>query len=78
AFDDLARNERRLLWRTTMTVEAAGVSISNTLPSLVITAAPYVGREVPALALRRTMKRGTVELGPTRIIDDEVVAAVAR
>ena len=78
AYSDLARNERRLLWRTTMTVEATGVSMSNTLPSLVVTAAPYVGREVPALALRRSMKRGTVELGPTRIIDDDVVAVSLR
>jgi hypothetical protein len=78
ALEDLARNEPRLLWRTTMTVAATGMSFANSLQPLVLTAGPYVGREVPALALRRTMKRGTVELGPTRIIDDDVVAVSLR
>jgi hypothetical protein len=78
ALDDLARNEPRLLWRTTMTVAATGVSVAHSLQPLVLTAGPYVGREIPALALRRTMKRGTVELGPTRIIDDDVVAVSLR
>jgi hypothetical protein len=76
AFDELTRNDRRLLWRTTMTVESIGLSMAKTLEPLVLTAGPYVGHEVPATALRRRVKIGTVELGPVRIIDDDVVASV--
>jgi len=62
----------RLAWRTTMTVSAAGLSMQDSLPSLIMTAAPYFGREMtdPA-ALVRNVRRGTVTMGPLRIIEDD-------
>ena len=42
----LTKNERRLIWRTTMTVSARGVSMEETLVPLVNTAAPYFGHEM--------------------------------
>ncbi|MEO6003517.1 MAG: hypothetical protein ABIZ04_23135 [Opitutus sp.] len=78
SFKDLAHNERRLLWRTSMTVEGTGVSMAQTLQPLVLTAGPYIGREVPATGLRRRVKIGTVELGPIKVIDDGVVASTTR
>ena len=78
SFKDLAHNERRLLWRTSMTVEGTGVSMAQTLQPLVLTAGPYIGREVPATGLRRRVKVGTVELGPIKVIDEGVVASTTR
>lgn len=73
-YDELAHNSRRLAWRTTMTVNGVGTSMSETLRPLVLTAGSYFGREVPAIALKRRVRRGTVELGPLKVVDEEAVA----
>ena len=73
AYDDLVRKERRLLWRTTMTVNSRGVSMTESLPPLIVTAGDYFGRETAEpMALRRAVQRGTVKLGPMSVIESDV------
>lgn len=76
----LARNQRVLLWRTRMTVSAAGVSQTDSLPTLIRSAAPYLGREMdePATLMPRTFREGRVDLGPLIIQDEPVELPPAR
>jgi hypothetical protein len=50
----LAENQRRLLWRTTMTSATYGVSMKDALPPLVMTAQGYFGRETIELCTGRS------------------------
>ncbi len=76
AYDELARTQRRLLWRTTMTVNTRGVSMGESLPPLVATAGAFFGRETnEPLALRREVRRGTVKRGPLKVIEEDVPAS---
>lgn len=62
----------KLAWRTTMTVNAIGVAMKESLPPLILTAGEWFGRAMDdTVALRRSVRRGTVELGPLRVIEDE-------
>ena len=72
-YDELAHNARHLVWRTTMTVNAQGVSMKESMAPLIVTAGDYFGRATPEpAALRRNVKRGTVDLGPLRVIEGNV------
>jgi hypothetical protein len=68
----LTKGERQLVWRTTMTVNEQGVSIKETLPPLIVSAAEYFGRDTKeAVALQRRISRGgTVTLGPLIVIGE--------
>lgn len=81
AYDHAAitRNQRVLLWRTRMTVGAAGVAQTDSLPTLIRSAAPYLGREMtePATLTPRTLREGRVELGPLIIKDDPTTPPAA-
>jgi hypothetical protein len=69
----LARGEHQLLWRTTLTVTAQGVSMHEALPPLIVTGGEYFGREMTeTVALRRNVRRGTVTLGPLKVIESDV------
>lgn len=80
AFDyaSLATPQRRLLWRTKMTVASDGVTMVQTLPVLIANSAPYVGREMtePVTATRR-VKDGKVRIDPAEVLgyEDEPEAA---
>lgn len=66
----LAHNERRLAWRTTMTVNATGVNMTETLPALITSSSFYFGRATDEpVAIIRDVHRGTVTLGPLRILE---------
>lgn len=67
----LAKQERRLLWRTRMTVAASGVSAEQTLPTLIATAAPCFGREMtePSIFAPRAVREGQVELGTPTVVE---------
>lgn len=68
---ELAAGHRRLAWRTTMTVNANGVSMRDAVPPLVISAGEYLGREtLDTVAIGRRVRRGTVSLGPLTVITD--------
>lgn len=69
----LATGERLLLWRTMLTVATNGVSMKDSLPPLVLTAGPYFGRETAEpVAWHRRARRGTVTLGPLKIVADNI------
>lgn len=65
----LGKGERRLLWRTKMTVNSFGLNMAESLPPLIATAAPYLGRETrePVLLTKRLDRAGNVQVGAPTI-----------
>jgi hypothetical protein len=65
------QGNHRLLWRTKMTANARGVSMKETLPPLIATAAPYFAREMPGPeALQRHIIRGgQVDIGQATVVE---------
>lgn len=72
-FEALAHKQRRLLWRTTMTVNANGVSMRESLPVLIATASPYFGREteIPQIGKPR-LRRWGVKVGEDKVLEYDV------
>ena len=69
-YQAIARGEgRKLLWRSKMTVDATGVSMTATLPTLVLNAGKYLGRDMPepATFTKRINRDGQVILAPMEI-----------
>jgi hypothetical protein len=62
-------NQRRLLWRTRMTVGSAGLSLTQSLPPLITSAAPFFGKDMsePAILVRR-VREGKVEVGSPAVV----------
>jgi hypothetical protein len=60
---------RKLLWRSKLTVDATGVAMADTLPTLVLSAGQYLGRDMPVAAtfLRRIHRNTEVKLGPLEV-----------
>jgi hypothetical protein len=78
-FNLLAKGERRLVWRTTLTVNDQGVSMRETLPPLIASAVDYFGRDTgEAVALQRRISRGSVTLGPLMIIGEASAGDINR
>ena len=76
---ELAAGRRKLAWRTTMTVSTTGIAMRDALPPLVLTAGNYFGHETgEPVAIVRRARRGTVTLGPLRIIEDHGQTDLAR
>ena len=73
----VAEEKRILLWRTRMTVGAAGVSQSLSLPALVRSAAPFFGRETAGaeVMVRRGLREGNVRIGPVREVEERSTSA---
>ncbi|HEX2860415.1 MAG TPA: hypothetical protein VHN79_02200 [Lacunisphaera sp.] len=70
-FSLLAQGERKLVWRTTLTVNDQGVSMKETLPPLIVSAMDFFGRDTgESVALQRRITRGKVTLGPLMIIGE--------
>jgi len=69
-YDRATRGERVLMWRTRMTVNTLGVSMRQTLPPLIATASPFLGRETAAAVpiSKRAVSEGEVELGELQVI----------
>lgn len=65
-YNPFAQGGRKLIWRTTMTVGARGVAMTETLSPLIASAAPYFGREMtePELTSRQVSRAGRIEIGP--------------
>jgi hypothetical protein len=72
-FAALAKGQHRLLWRTYMTVNAQGVNMGESLPPLIVTAAPYFGRAMtePGMIMRH-VRRDSVIIGPMEVIETDV------
>ncbi len=73
AFDyaAIARREKLLLWRSRLTVDTRGVSMADTLPELMESSAPFLGRNMPESALlkRHADRNGQVEVGPLKVVE---------
>lgn len=74
----VARGRKVLLWRTKMTADSRGISMVETLPSLIATAGPYFGREMEhaATPMRRIPRQGRVEVGTPQVVPDTPATAV--
>jgi hypothetical protein len=68
----LVHGQRKLIWRTTMTVNSTGVNMMESLVPVIATAAPFFGRETlePEIAARRIFRDGHVEIGVPKVIND--------
>jgi len=79
-YQSVAKNKRILLWRTRMTVAAQGVSQDQTLPTLVASAAPYFGKDMPEPETlnRRVMREGNVEIGTPTVVESDVASPAKR
>ncbi len=67
---------KRLYWRTRMTVGAQGVSQEQTLPTLIVSAAPFFGKEMtePEILSKRAVPEGQVEIGTPTVVETPAVA----
>lgn len=77
----VAAGKKELLWRTRMTVNAQGVSMQQALPTVVMSAGPFFGRETveSAVIQRRAVPDGTIEIGtPTVVQASDPGAAAAK
>jgi hypothetical protein len=74
AYDGLAmaKGEKRLLWRTKMTVNSVGVSMREALPTLIATSAPYLGRDMKDAEVlsKRVYREGRVEIGTPTVVEE--------
>ena len=63
-------NLHKLLWRTRMTVNAKGVSQVQSLPTLIASAAPYFGRDMPeSEILSKRAKEGEITIGTPTVVE---------
>ena len=73
AYDYASISERtkRLCWRTRMTVAAQGVSQEQTLPTLIVSAAPFFGKEMtePEILTKKAVPEGKVEIGTPTVVE---------
>ena len=78
-YQALAAKRRVLLWRTRMTVGADGVSQEQTLPTLVLSAAPFFGKDMPEAEIisKRVMREGTVEVGTPTVVESPATPATS-
>lgn len=72
----LTRGEKVLLWRTKMTVDARGISMSETMPTLIATGGIYFGHEMEQAVtpVRRVLRQGRVQVGTPQVVKDSPVA----
>jgi hypothetical protein len=70
-YASLTKKERVLLWRTRMTVAAQGVSQEQTLPTLIVSAAPFFGKDMaePEILTKRAVPEGQVEIGTATVVE---------
>ncbi|HEX2852808.1 MAG TPA: hypothetical protein VHO24_06185 [Opitutaceae bacterium] len=72
AFDGaaIAKGEKRLLWRTKMTVNSEGVALADTLPVLISSAGGYFGRETNGTVTveKNVLRNAAVKVGTPTIV----------
>lgn len=79
-YASLAEKTRRLYWRTRMTVAAQGVSQAQTMPALILNAAPFFGQDMsePEILSRRAVPEGQVEIGTPTVVEMPAAEAVKK
>lgn len=72
-YDALGKGQRRLLWRTKMTIDAQGVNMKETLPPLIASAGPYFGRPMAEMTVvsKRISREGYVKIGTPTVVEDK-------
>ena len=67
----LMRNERKILWTTTISTISQGVSFESTLPIMVNNAAWFFGRETNGAEIvrKRAYKRADVSIGEATVVE---------
>lgn len=75
----LAHGKRQLVWRTSMTANAKGVALRESLIPLIATGAAFLGRETngPEIEMRRISREGHVEIGTAVVVPDKEPAPAA-
>ena len=70
-YASVSTKAKRLYWRTRMTVAAQGVSQDQTLPTLIVAAGPYFGKDMsePELITKKATPEGTVEIGTATVVE---------
>jgi hypothetical protein len=70
-YRSVSAGKKELLWRTRMTVNAQGVSMKQALPTVVISAGPFFGRETveSAVIQRRAVPDGTIEISTPTVVE---------
>lgn len=73
-YAEVSRGNRVLLWRTKMTVNSLGISMVESLPALIASAGPYLGRDMsePATLSHRISREGRVHIGTATVVEDTV------
>jgi hypothetical protein len=68
----MSKGNKLLLWRTKMTVNSLGISMTESLPSLIVSAGPYLGREMSEAAIisKQISREGHVRIGTPTVVDD--------
>jgi hypothetical protein len=69
----MRKGQRVLLWRTKMTVNSSGISMTESLAPLIVTAGPYLGRDMTdSVTVTRVISReGHVEIGTPIVVEDK-------
>jgi hypothetical protein len=72
-YASVAKGPKKLAWRTSMTVNTGGVSMSETLAPLIAMAAPFFGHETtePQIDIRRSNRSGRVEVGTPTVVSEK-------
>jgi hypothetical protein len=67
------------LWRTRVTVPSNGVTQEITLPTMLVTAGPFFGKETDRAEIisRRTVPEGSVEIGTATVVEPAAPSAPA-
>jgi hypothetical protein len=67
----VAHGKPVLLWRTQLTVDSGGVSMTDALPALLANAGPYLGKDTgrPGTFVRPVVRTGRVEVGTPTVTE---------
>jgi hypothetical protein len=76
AYDYAAANEGKqiILWRTKLSTDSQGITMNESLPQMVASAATYIGHETdgPVRLNRAVVKEGVVEVGTPVVVREEL------
>ncbi|MDD4892217.1 MAG: hypothetical protein PHU85_20030 [Phycisphaerae bacterium] len=70
----LAKKERKLVWRTRISIELRRHTLSDSLHVMLTSAAPYFGSttELPVFLDDADRRKASVKIGPLKVLDDNV------
>lgn len=73
AFDlvELDAGKKKLLWHTRIACEATGLTMSETMPTMIIAAGPFIGRETKKPVWRdlTDLRKANVDIGEAKMLE---------